>query len=219
MGMVQGSLPTGKLAKRVDPYKFAAEVVKPPQTRRIVGIDLGTNCGFAFCDFNPDRQITDAQIVGGIWDLSVSTYDSGPLRHIRMKQFLAVTAPDLIVYEDVVYTPPLDVITNRRLGPAAVVARVARPLEFLGGLKVTLTTWAEEQGVPAHGIGIGTIKQFATGKGVANKAAMITAANQEFGLDLEVEDHARTGNDNIADALFCCAYGVNNYADAYRQRV
>ena len=40
----------------------------------------------------------------------------------------------------------------------------------------TLTSWAEMRGVPYEGVPVGTIKRFATGKGNANKDAMIAAA-------------------------------------------
>ena len=45
-----------------------------------------------------------------------------------------------------------------------------------GGLMATLTAWAELRGVPYEGVPVGTIKRFATGKGNANKDAMIAAA-------------------------------------------
>ena len=43
-------------------------------------------------------------------------------------------------------------------------------------LMATLTSWAELRGVPYEGVPVGTIKRFATGKGNANKDAMIAAA-------------------------------------------
>jgi Holliday junction resolvasome RuvABC endonuclease subunit len=39
-----------------------------------------------------------------------------------------------------------------------------------------LTAWAELRGVPYEGVPVGTIKRHATGKGNANKDAMIAAA-------------------------------------------
>ena len=40
----------------------------------------------------------------------------------------------------------------------------------------SLTSWAELRGIPYEGVPVGTIKRHATGKGNANKAAMIAAA-------------------------------------------
>ncbi len=44
-----------------------------------------------------------------------------------------------------------------------------------GGLMATLTAWAEEQGVPYQGVPVGTIKRHITGKGNADKRAVIAA--------------------------------------------
>ena len=44
-----------------------------------------------------------------------------------------------------------------------------------GGLMATLTAWAELRGVPYQGVPVGTIKRHATGKGNADKEAMIAA--------------------------------------------
>ena len=40
----------------------------------------------------------------------------------------------------------------------------------------SLTSWAELRGIPYEGVPVGTIKRHATGKGNANKQAMIDAA-------------------------------------------
>ena len=45
-----------------------------------------------------------------------------------------------------------------------------------GGLLATLTAWAETAGVAYQGVPVGTIKRHATGKGNANKDAMMAAA-------------------------------------------
>lgn len=203
-----------KFAITRDPRVY--ETTMPWVTRpykRILGIDLGTNCGVAFCDFIPGQPITQPVITAGMWDLSLGPYDSGPLRHIRLKQFLAVTKPDLVTYENVKYDPPAELIANRNMGPGAIVARVATAAEFLGGLKVTLSTWCEEHGIPAHGLAIAEIKKFGAGKGNANKVDMINACNQRYGTTLVPEDYEKTGDDNIADAIFVCGMGLESYSE------
>ena len=45
-----------------------------------------------------------------------------------------------------------------------------------GGLLATLTAWAELRGIAYQGVPVGTIKRHATGKGNANKEAMMAAA-------------------------------------------
>lgn len=69
-----------------------------------------------------------------------------------------------------------------------------------GGLMATLTAWAELRGIPYAGVPVGTIKRHATGKGNANKDAMIAAAK------------ARGFNpcdDNEADALALLMWAVD----------
>ena len=61
-----------------------------------------------------------------------------------------------------------------------------------GGLLATLTSWAEMNSIPYEGVPVGTIKRFATGKGNADKAAVITAM-QARGF--------HPADDNEADAL------------------
>ncbi len=61
-----------------------------------------------------------------------------------------------------------------------------------GGLLATLTSWAELNRIPYEGVPVGTIKRFATGKGNADKAAVI-AAMEARGF--------RPADDNEADAL------------------
>lgn len=61
-----------------------------------------------------------------------------------------------------------------------------------GGFLAQLTAWCERHGVPYQGVPVGTIKKFATGKGNADKVAMIEATKR-WGH--------RPEDDNEADAL------------------
>ena len=56
----------------------------------------------------------------------------------------------------------------------------------------TLSAWCEHHGIPYEGVPVGTIKRFATGKGNADKAAMV-AAMKARGFN--------PADDNEADAL------------------
>lgn len=69
-----------------------------------------------------------------------------------------------------------------------------------GGLMAILTAWCEERSIPYQGIGVGTIKKHATGKGNAGKPEMIEAAKRR--------GHAPK-DDNEADAI-CLAYCVRD---------
>jgi len=179
---------------------------------RIVGLDLGTNCGVAWCDVDPEKPIVwdDIQMYAGQLDLGLGPYDTGPVRHIRLKQFMAVMHPSFIGFEDVKNTPTVKGFGGKKLG--MIMARVATAAELLGGFKITLCTWAEENEVPCQGYAIGTIKKYATGKGNAGKPAMIAAANERFGADLDPDNYESSGTDNIADAMHICAMSVEGYA-------
>ncbi len=61
-----------------------------------------------------------------------------------------------------------------------------------GGFLAHVTAWCEHHQIPYEGVPVGTIKRHATGKGNANKEAMI-AAMQSCGFS--------PGDDNEADAL------------------
>jgi Holliday junction resolvasome RuvABC endonuclease subunit len=62
-----------------------------------------------------------------------------------------------------------------------------------GGFLGMLTAWCEELSIPYNGVPVGTIKKHATGKGNADKAAMISAA---------VNRGWNPKDDNQADALW-----------------
>jgi hypothetical protein len=201
-----------------DPRVFEKETnYRDPDYRRILGLDLGTNCGVAIADIMPGQIQENVCMILGIWDLSLGPYDSGPLRHIRLKQFLAVSKPDIIMYEEVKFTPSADMMKARGItgNAGAIVARVSTAAEFLGGLKVTVSTWAEEHNIPAHGLTITQIKKFATGSGRANKTDMIRTCNEKYGttFDLAEDVWSKDGTDNIADAAHVCAMGIDLYSE------
>ena len=68
-----------------------------------------------------------------------------------------------------------------------------------GGLLATLTAWCEQHGIAYQGVPVGTIKRFATGKGNADKAAMI-AAIRARGFS--------PADDNEADALAILLWAI-----------
>lgn len=181
--------------------------------KRVLGLDLASSCGVSFCDIIPGQPITDAPIIGGQWDLSVGNHDTNSLRYIRLKQFLAVTAPDLIFYEEVKYTGQSAPPGMAKQNLTALVARAVSGAQVVHGLAAILTTWAEERDIPCEAVGIGVLKKYATGNGGSNKEAMIKACNEQFGTEFAVEDYDKTGVDNIADSMFLCKMAVHNYSE------
>jgi len=68
-----------------------------------------------------------------------------------------------------------------------------------GGLLAVLTAWGEEQGIAYQGVPVGTIKRFITGKGNADKAAVIAAVRAK-GFS--------PADDNEADAIAILLWAI-----------
>jgi hypothetical protein len=206
-------MPKHKIAKDPDNLLELIDFKRPaPELKLGLGLDLGSTTGYSYTWFDPPRPwVPEARpIYGGQLDLTVGDYDSGAIRFVRFRQFLTAFDPDIVFFEDAQY------FTKENFGPRPtvhqVVARTARPIELLGSFKCTLATWCEERNIPCVGYKIQAIKKRATGKGNANKEMIIQAANEEFGVGLEVEDYEKTGVDNIADSLYALVLGLESYS-------
>ena len=186
-----------------DPAVFAAKLPeKDPAAIRCLGLDLGSNCGVAIYDFIPGQKMLQEKLQLFQWDLSCTGLDSGASRFVRLRGFLNVVNPDAIAYEDVKYTPPRDFFVNKKFGIPAILSRVATASEVLGGMKVTVATWAQEANLPSVGFGVTTIKKFATGNGRSNKEDMIKAANKTLNTAFDPAKYKSEGIDNVVDAAF-----------------
>lgn len=186
-----------------DPEQFRAKVAKKSdEAIRFLGLDLGSNCGVGIYDFIPGKKMLQEKLQLFQWDLSPQGLESKAARFVRLRAFLNVVNPDVLGYEDVKYTPPKEFFVNKKFGIPAVLSRVATASEVLGGMKVTVATWAEEGNVLCNGFAISTIKKFATGNGKAGKEDMIAAANRHFGAAFNADKYKSTGIDNVVDAAF-----------------
>lgn len=184
------------------------ESERPEKAKLILGLDLGTSCGYAYKFVTKDSK-EPSRVYAGQLDLSAGPYDSGAIRFVRLRQFLTYIKPDLLAFEDVRYTPP----NTGFQSVGAILARAATACEWFGALKATMATWCEERGIPSTGIPIGTIKKRATGKGNANKSDIISACNKEFEFDFDVEGYESSGVDNIADAVYVCSILAEQYGN------
>ena len=185
-----------------DPNQFGPKLDKKPAgALRFLGLDLGSNCGVAVYDFIQGKKLLQEKLQLFQWDLSTQGLESGAARFVRLRAFLNTVQPDVIGYEDVKYTPPREFFVNKKFGIAAVLSRVATASEVLGGMKVTVATWAEEENLLAQGFAISTIKKYATGNGKASKEDMIAAANK-LGAAFNADKYKSTGVDNVVDAAF-----------------
>ncbi|WP_199286092.1 crossover junction endodeoxyribonuclease RuvC [Paracoccus suum] len=124
--------------------------------RTLLSLDLGTTTGWAL-------HGADGMITSGTVSFRQGRFDGGGMRYLRFTNWLTeldrLSGPiSAIWFEEV----------RRHAGTDAA--------HVYGGLMATLTAWAELRGVPYDGVPVGTIKRHATGKGNANKDAMLAAA-------------------------------------------
>ena len=148
-------------------------VVTPnPATGSILALDLGTSTGWAMSP-------PSGPIASGTMSFRPSRYDGGGMRYLRFRNWLNqfVTGGDVI---QAVYFEEV----RRHVGTDAA--------HIYGGFLACLSAWCEENGLAYQGVPVGTIKRFTTGKGNADKAAVI-AALRELGFS--------PTDDNEADAL------------------
>uniref|UniRef100_A0A6M3JK13 Holliday junction resolvase RuvC n=1 Tax=viral metagenome TaxID=1070528 RepID=A0A6M3JK13_9ZZZZ len=143
----------------------------------ILAIDPGTLCGYA-----------KSPVESGTWDLRVKRDEGGGMRYIRLRNHLITAGEEveLVVYEEVM----------RHLGTGAA--------HIYGGIVAIIQEHCEMHEIPYCGAPVGTVKKFATGKGNANKDAMVAAAQAKW-PDIDIKD------DNQADALWILAWARNEY--------
>jgi len=132
-------------------------MTQPTQHPRcILALDLGTTTGWALRGY-------DGLITTGTVNFKPGRYDGGGMRYLRFINWLTeldrLTGPIATIW--------FEEVRNHKGVDAAHV---------YGGLMASLTSWAELRGIPYDGVPVGTIKRHATGKGNANKQAMIDAA-------------------------------------------
>ena len=143
-----------------------------PEPQTLLALDLGTTTGGAL-------RGADGLIVNGTASFRPGRYDGGGMRFLRFTNWLTeidrLSGPIAAIWFEEV---------RRHAGTDAA--------HVYGGLMATLTAWAELRGVPYAGVPVGTIKRHATGKGNADKAAMVAA--------MRARGHAPT-DDNEADAI------------------
>ncbi|NQV82598.1 MAG: hypothetical protein HQ494_02150 [Rhodospirillales bacterium] len=138
----------------------------------VLALDLGTTTGWAL-------RTMDGRIVSGTHDFRPRRFEGGGMRYLRFTDWLVELAMHShgicrVVFEEV----------RRHVGTDAS--------HIYGGFLATLTSWCEEHEIPYQGVPVGTIKRHVTGKGNANKAAVIAA--------VEARGFA-PADDNEADAI------------------
>ena len=155
-----------------------------PTTGSILALDLGTSMGWAL------RLGSETQ--SGTVSFRPSRYDGGGMRYLRFRSWLdqlAVTTglPEAVYFAEV------------RRHAATDAAHI------YGGFLACLTAWCEERGVPYQGVPVGTIKRHATGKGNADKQAVINAVRARG---------FRPADDNEADAIALLLWAIETNGGA-----
>jgi len=151
-----------------------------PAPSAILSLDLGTTMGWALC-------LGDGAIHSGAISFRPSRYDGGGMRYLRFRSWLDGLTVDArgiaaVYFEEV----------RRHIGTDAA--------HLYGGFLATLSTWCEQRGVAYEGVPVGTIKRHVTGKGNADKAAVLAAVRQRGFAPVD---------DNEADALAILLWAID----------
>ena len=130
----------------------------------------------------------DGAIASGVHEFRPGRFEGGGMIWLRFRSWLQEVddtsgGVGVVVFEEV----------RRHLGTSASHA--------YGGFLAHLTAWAEANKIPYQGVPVGTIKRHVTGKGNADKQAVI-AAVKVLGFDPQ--------DDNEADALALLQWALAN---------
>ena len=147
----------------------------------ILAIDLGTTTGWA-C------KAAHSDIVHGWASFKPHRFEGGGMRYLRFKQWLTELKGTLNSDLHAIYFEEV----RRHLSTDSA--------HVYGGLMATLTSWCEHHKIAYVGVPVQTIKKHATGRGNANKEAMIEA--------MQLKGHPVT-DDNEADALALLHWAID----------
>lgn len=165
------------------PVPIAALAGGTPTMPIILALDLGQRTGWAV-------RNRDGAIASGVHEFRPGRFEGGGMIWLRFRAWLQEIdqtsgGVGVVVFEEV----------RRHLGTSAA--------HIFGGYLAHLTAWTEANRIPYQGVPVGTIKRHITGKGNADKQAVIDAVRR---LGFAPAD------DNEADALallhWAIAHGV-----------
>ncbi len=157
--------------------------VRPTITRgTTLALDLGTSTGWAL-------QMADDFVTSGTLSLKHTRFDGGGMRFLRFRRWLEQLDIDAGPIEAIYF----EEVRSHNSNDSAHV---------YGGFLGALSTWCEEHLVAYQGVPVGTIKRFITGKGNADKAAVIDAVRLRGFAPVD---------DNEADAIAILLWAIETH--------
>lgn len=154
------------------PHGVFSSSLSSQSQRTILALDLGTTTGWALSSLKTGT-------VSGTMSFRPGRYEGGGMRYLRFRSWLneintRSASIDAIYFEEV----------RRHAGTDAA--------HIYGGFLGHLCSWCEAEMVAYEGVPVGTIKRFISGKGNADKQAVIAAVRAR-GFN--------PSDDNEADAI------------------
>ena len=151
----------------------------------VLALDLGTTTGWAV-------KLPGGGVTSGTMTFRPGRYEGGGMRYLRFRSWLdelSNLSPSLsaIYFEEV----------RRHAGTDAA--------HIYGGFLAHLSAWCEQHRLPYQGVPVGVIKRHVTGKGNADKQAVI-AAVRHLGY--------RPTDDNEADAIAILLWAIDTAGGA-----
>jgi len=146
---------TIQAAIQVTPPTAGAMQAANDRPTAILALDLGTTTGWAM-------RLVDGAIVSGTMAFRPGRYEGGGMRFLRFRSWLDELQRNnpslgLVHFEEV----------RRHAGTDAA--------HIYGGFLAHLAAWCEQKRIPYQGVPVGAIKRHVTGKGNADKQAVIAA--------------------------------------------
>ena len=151
-----------------------------PHTATILALDLGHRLGWAL-------RSADGGITSGVAEFRPDRWQGGGMKFLRFRRWLTELKAD---------AGGLDAVLYEQVRRHASVDSS----HAYGGWLAILTAWCEHHGIPYQGVPVGTIKRHVTGKGNADKQAVIEAVRR---LGFAPAD------DNEADAIALLLWAID----------
>lgn len=142
------------------------ELVKNQDTKLVIGIDPGTNCGYALLKVRKGKV---ALVSSGVWDLSREKHEGGGMQMVRLEQNFFAFVDRNGKFQNVYLAFELNRFVAERQKGGKRIRVGPDAQQFYGGVKNLIMKMCEERHIPYMGIAPSTIKKQVTGKGNSGK--------------------------------------------------